>query len=102
MSTLQYCTYQEKKYQDYESLCKRCGECCGSQDGDPCVNLSKASMGKFYCRIYENRFGPQKTVKGKVFNCVPIREIIKQGYLRQGCAYKRYLEGVGSYDSSFK
>ena len=70
----------------FESLCKRCGECCGCLD-DPCQNLVKVEAGKYYCKDYENRLGRQRTLSGQVFSCVPIREHIKNGTLRAVCAY---------------
>lgn len=77
----------EKKRFAFESVCKRCGECCGLVDGDPCVNLKKYKEGAYYCTVYDERLGIQKTVSGKIFNCVYIREIIKHGCLRPNCAY---------------
>ena len=67
-----------KEQADYhESLCVRCGQCCGSHDPDPCANLGKDEQGRCYCRVYENRLGAQKTVSGKNFSCVLIRDIVQ-------------------------
>jgi len=88
MDKTRYEDSQEELFERYEGVCRRCGECCGAADGDPCANLGRdASTGLYFCRDYANRLGPQKTVSGKIFNCVPIRDIIKQGLLRPGCAY---------------
>jgi len=86
MDRLTYLEHMSGKEAAFEARCKRCGLCCGSAD-DPCVNLVKKEDNTFYCAVYENRFGPQKTVSGASFNCVPIREHILKGTLRPGCAY---------------
>ncbi len=81
---------QRMEFERYEGICKRCGECCGSADGDPCANLRlDLATGKYYCSTYDSRLGPQKTVSGAVFTCVPIRGIIRQGLLRPDCAYNK-------------
>ena len=85
----EYIAYQEEKFRRYESICKRCGACCGAIDGDPCKNLGRDSNGRYYCKVYENRFGPQQTISGKWFNCTPIREVIAHEGARPGCAYRR-------------
>lgn len=90
MDGWKYEIYQKEKLERFEGICKRCGECCGSQDGDPCVNLAKdAVTGKYNCKIYENRLGLQRTVSGKIFNCVPIRDVVRQDLLRPNCAYNK-------------
>ena len=82
--------YFLNKEKEYEQLCNRCGACCGAYDGDPCVHLKKDNKGRYYCAVYPNRLGDQKTVSGEDFECVPISEIINNswpgGHL---CAYKR-------------
>jgi hypothetical protein len=86
---IKYQRYQEEQLGRFEEICARCGRCCGSDDGDPCANLiASPAAGKYYCRVYPSRFGPQRTVSGKTFTCVPIRGLIKIGALREGCAYK--------------
>lgn len=84
-------TYQQKQkeqFTQYESLCKRCGACCGAFDGDPCVNLIKDKEGRCFCKEYDSRLGPQRTASGKVFNCVMIRDnISKYGFYYPGCGY---------------
>ena len=72
---------------DFEDICAKCGICCGAIDTDPCVNLKKNDLAKYYCQTYANRLGPQKTLSGKTFTCITIRELIKQGALRLECAY---------------
>ena len=90
MDDLQYELYKEETFSRFENVCRRCGECCGSRDGDPCRRLAvDEETGYYYCSVYDNRFGPQETVSGKVFTCVPIRQIMKMGHLRQNCAYNR-------------
>ncbi|MFC1548492.1 hypothetical protein ACFL5E_00880 [Candidatus Omnitrophota bacterium] len=86
MDSEKYARYTTVKEEDFEIACKRCGKCCGSLD-DPCWNLSKTPDGEFFCEDYANRFGPQKTVSGKDFECVPIRVHIEKGSLRSDCAY---------------
>jgi len=75
---------------EFEALCKRCGSCCGAFDGDPCEHLTRKPNGEYFCPIYDCRFGPQKTKKGNEFDCVPIRELIKEGALRVECAYNNF------------
>ena len=95
MSKKLYLKKQEEQLKDYEDRCKRCGACCGANDADPCANLSKDNLGKYYCLVYENRLGQQRTISGKAFNCVLIRENLKKfNFLNPGCAYnkQRFLE----------
>ena len=87
MDSAKYNALQEESLLRFESICTRCGRCCGSKDGDPCAKLRTDSEGKYYCEIYEQRLGPQKTVRDRIFNCVPISEVIKYGYARPDCAY---------------
>ena len=86
MHDIEYNEYLRKKEAEFEAICIRCGECCGSAD-DPCRNLVKQKSGGFICKAYENRFGPQKTVSGAEFMCVSIREHILGETLRPTCAY---------------
>jgi len=73
---------------DYEKTCKRCGACCGVNDGDPCKNLIQDSDGLHYCGIYDKRIGPQETLSGRSFICVLIRNVRKFDAVPIGCAYK--------------
>ena len=73
---------------EFESLCKNCGECCGSMD-DPCKNLAKKENDEYFCKKYHERFGPQETRSGARFNCVSIREHIKNDSLRMNCGYRK-------------
>jgi hypothetical protein len=86
MESTRYTLHTALKEREFEDLCKRCGACCGAQD-DPCSNLVEQD-GTYFCRAYTGRLGPQRTVSGKEFNCVPIRTHIAQGSLRAGCAYR--------------
>ncbi|HRZ87098.1 MAG TPA: hypothetical protein P5287_04710 [bacterium] len=73
----------------YESICKRCGKCCGAGEVDPCAKLVEVSPGVFGCSSYRNRLGPQRTVSGREFNCVEIREIIRTAPDHPDCAYRK-------------
>lgn len=94
---------EDKKYQEcleikiseYESLCKRCGACCGVKDGDPCEELIAEPDGVHYrCRIYESRLGPRKTMSGKEFTCVELRVILGKSWAgHPECAYVKALNG---------
>ena len=79
----------ESKHQYWENLCLRCGGCCGAYD-DPCQHLQKGGDEKFYCDIYDKRFGVRVTVAGEEFNCVCLKEILhthwKNDYF---CIYKK-------------
>ncbi|MCK5306228.1 MAG: hypothetical protein KAJ66_03770 [Candidatus Omnitrophica bacterium] len=75
---------------DFEAICQRCGICCGSEDGDPCQHLKKDKDNKYYCDIYQKRFGLHKTVNGTIINCVPIEEALRgREELRKKCAYAK-------------
>jgi len=82
----------EEKEHQWESLCIRCGACCGAYD-DPCVHLKKDKDGDFYCSIYDNRFGTRKAVSGEEFDCVPIKDIVHTHWKNDHlCIYKKYLK----------
>ncbi|MFC1480198.1 hypothetical protein ACFL5Y_01975 [Candidatus Omnitrophota bacterium] len=87
MDSQKYDKYLRQQGEEFESICTRCGQCCGALD-DPCQNLAELDDGMYFCKDYENRLGPQKTAAGKPFNCVPIREHLSKSTLRQNCAYK--------------
>lgn len=80
---------QENLLAGYEAECKRCGACCGALGNEPCANLKRDMRGLYYCIDYDNRLGAQRTVTGKVFTCVPIREVVKKGLPYSGCGYGR-------------
>ena len=85
-----YERYQEIQEEKWESLCRRCGACCGITEGDPCEHLYQTKAGGYSCRIYHNRFGEHKTTSGKTFRCVPIRDILQISWPGdQCCGYKR-------------
>lgn len=91
MDSALYLAGQERMFKDYESLCRRCGACCGLADGDPCIHLSKDKVGRYFCDIYERRLGEQETVSGKKFNCIDIREIKSKFDLPQpDCGYHKH------------
>jgi uncharacterized cysteine cluster protein YcgN (CxxCxxCC family) len=87
MEKSRYEAYKLKKEKELESLCVRCGACCGAFDQDPCVHLKTAKDGKYFCDIYENRLGRQKTVSGKSFECVRIEENLREFDPYPSCAY---------------
>lgn len=87
---LRYEKYTTDEEQKFESICKRCGECCGKMD-DPCENLKKRDVDESFCAIYPDRFGQRKTVSGNTFRCVSIRDHITQQTLRPNCSYRRFI-----------
>lgn len=88
MDDIKYQNHVLKQEEDFEALCSRCGACCGALD-DPCSNLVKGEGGQYFCKDYSDRLGPQKTVLGLSFTCVPIQSHIEQGTLRAGCSYAK-------------
>lgn len=98
MEDRDYIEYQKHKNSEYESLCKRCGACCGVKDGDPCEELVAEPDGVHYrCRVYETRLGPRKTVSGKEFTCVELRVILDKSWAgHPECAYVKALRGLPS------
>ena len=81
------------KEERWEALCGRCGACCGVTEGDPCEHLRGSKKGEYLCSIYENRFGEHRTVSGKIFKCVPIRQVIRGSWPGdECCGYKRSLK----------
>lgn len=86
MDTAVYEKYLKDQFVKNESLCKRCGKCCGV-NSDPCVNLIAEAPGIYACGIYDNRLGPQRTVSGKDFTCVPIKDSINRGFYNSNCPY---------------
>jgi len=85
-----YFNWQELQQSLWESMCGRCGACCGIIEGDPCEHLKKQSEGRYFCEIYENRFGMHKTITGRSINCVPLRDILHQSWPGdQCCGYKK-------------
>jgi hypothetical protein len=88
-----YEQWQNRQQDRWESLCGRCGACCGAVEGDPCEHLRGGKRGEYYCSIYENRFGTHKTVSGKPFECVPIRRILHKSWPGdECCGYKKEMK----------
>ena len=73
----------------FEEMCSRCGDCCGGDTDDPCHNLQKDQDGLYFCRDYKDRLGLQKTVNGRLFECVEIRVHIAKGKLSHRCGYNK-------------
>ena len=92
MDDIRYLSKQEEECAVFEALCKRCGVCCG-RDDEPCANLAADERGNYYCRVYKNRMGPQVTIKGCAFNCVPIQEVLKFSLPCDGCGYAAEYSG---------
>lgn len=88
MDDSRYAIYSQMREKEFESICTRCGECCGASD-DPCTNLVRLEKDKYICKAYNSRFGSQKTISGNPFTCVPIRDHIKNDTLRANCAYRK-------------
>ena len=86
MDEAEYLRKQEAEQVRYEALCRRCGACCGALDGDPCEHLKRDESGKYFCPIYDHRIGMHKTLSGKHFACVPIRDLRPNLPLRS-CVY---------------
>jgi hypothetical protein len=85
-----YAVLLERQWQEWEARCSCCGACCGIAEGDPCEHLAQSENGKYLCRIYENRFGLYKTISGKPFRCVPIRDILHKNWPGEHrCGYKK-------------
>ncbi len=88
MDDVLYKQKQDDWQKEFESLCLRCGKCCGIEQ-DPCSNLAKTSDGRYTCKVYTSRLGSQKTVSGRSFTCVPIGEVLKKGMPNSMCGYLR-------------
>lgn len=87
--TLVYTETQERLEAWYESLCRRCGVCCGAGEVDPCAKLNDLGGGVYMCADYAHRLGPQKTVSGREFNCVMVKEVLKHDGTLRDCAYRK-------------
>lgn len=77
-----------------DEKCTRCGVCCGSTDGDPCVHLCEDGEGRFFCEVYSVRFGPRYTLLGHPFHCVVIRKVIEYGGGYDCCAYVQEIRRI--------
>ncbi len=86
MDEVEYLKKQEEDEAKYEALCRRCGACCGALGPDPCEELRKDKSGKYFCSVYEHRIGVHKTISGKQFACVPIRDL-RPNLPFKGCVY---------------
>jgi uncharacterized cysteine cluster protein YcgN (CxxCxxCC family) len=89
-----YQAYMQEKEKAWEGVCRRCGACCGAYE-DPCSQLARDKEKKFYCKDYENRFGPQRSCGGREFSCVPIRQVLHNHWNHDHlCAYKSALRNI--------
>ena len=89
MDTLTYEETQKRLEAWYESLCRRCGECCGAGEVDPCEHLCQAADETYFCAVYEKRLGKQKTISGREFNCVQVKEVLRHDDTLRDCAYRK-------------
>ncbi len=88
MDSQLYSEKQKQKLEEHEALCHHCGACCGALDGDPCLNLIKSADNKYFCKDYANRSNQQqKTISGKNFSCVPIRDYLRYNPPYGNCGY---------------
>ncbi len=95
MDDITYKKIQDKKELEHEALCKRCGACCGVLENDPCEHLKKDLDDRYFCSIYENRFGMRKTLKGEPILCVPLRNILhKTWWGRIECSYYKVYKNT--------
>ena len=73
---MDYKIYQLKKLQEFEKICQ---------------HLIKQDNQTYLCAIYQTRKGKHKTISGKIFECVPIRNILHKNWTGVwNCAYKKY------------
>lgn len=93
MDDTAYGKKQDEAMAGYESLCRRCGACCGAGGPEPCSNLKKAPSGGYYCASYRDRLGIQFTVSGNPFTCVTIRDVIPYGLPYENCGYAKKRGG---------
>ncbi len=86
----EYDKLMDSRQAEWEARCSRCGACCGAFD-DRCVHLREDEGGRYFCGVYEKRFGLHRTMSGKEFRCVPIRDILGQHWNGDHrCAYKKF------------
>jgi hypothetical protein len=87
MDRTAYNNRQDGIFSEYEAACRRCGKCCGAGTPEPCANLAEDTDGKFYCKSYHDRLGLQRTVTGRIFTCVEIRDVLAKGLPHDSCGY---------------
>lgn len=93
MTEKEFDLYQEEKLRQYEALCKRCGACCGAWDDNSCSHLVLSEDNKYFCDIYEDRFGLRRTAKGGFFLCLPVRKILFKSWTGAWqCSYKQNIK----------
>ena len=99
-----YLRWHALQQEIWEKACRRCGCCCGLGEQDPCEHLCVEQSGKTFCRIYDKRFGLHKTISGREFQCVPLRDIIHRDWPgAQKCVFhKCYFKKADDEKSSFE
>ncbi len=83
-----YDTWLATRQEDWEARCRHCGACCGAFE-DPCVHLVMTPEGHSRCLVYPARLGPHKTVGGRPFTCVHVRQKLGTSWPGDArCGYK--------------
>ena len=81
---------RERVWESYCDPGKGCGTACCFFNGSPCTELEfldpEKKIGR--CRIYDKRFGRRKTIKGDVFQCVPIHVYMQFHSVPARCGYE--------------
>ncbi|MFP4548238.1 MAG: hypothetical protein ACLFQM_08890 [Fidelibacterota bacterium] len=86
-------TFELMTDEEFESICNRCGACCGAFDGDPCEELRQDENGHYYCAVYETRLGKHYTLAGLEMDCVSIIKKLKYTWVGdEKCAYKKMIK----------
>ncbi len=84
-----YARWLSARQGDWESLCRHCGACCGALE-DPCQHLFMTPEGRSCCLVYPARIGPHRTVAGKLFTCVHVRQKLGTSWPGdEHCGYKK-------------
>lgn len=83
------------KKEDWDKLCKRCGECCKLRDftknppeelNEYCSNLKRLKNGKTKCRIYSHCYGTKLSGEGW---CVPVEFTFRRA---ENCPYNKFID----------